>query len=84
MRWSATNTQWQTATSRSHYKPFDRISQRVFETPMNNMTDTNTTHAPEQFAAFVAVDWADENTPSAFRPRARSRRNRALCSKNPS
>jgi len=30
LRWSATNTQWQTATSRSHYKPFDRISQRVF------------------------------------------------------
>jgi len=27
---------------------------------MNHMTDTNTTHAPEQFAAFIAVDWADE------------------------
>src|SRR5437667_5746245 len=31
MRWSLTNTQWRTASiSRSHYKPFARISQRVF------------------------------------------------------
>jgi hypothetical protein len=31
MRWSLTNTQWRTATiSRSHYKPFAGISQRVF------------------------------------------------------
>ncbi len=31
LRWSLTNTQWQTASiSRSHYKPFVRISQRVF------------------------------------------------------
>ena len=30
-RWSLTNTQLRTATiSRSHYQPFDRISQRVF------------------------------------------------------
>src|SRR6266436_3950201 len=30
-RWSLTNTQWQTASiSRSHYKPFARIGQRVF------------------------------------------------------
>ena len=33
MRWSLTNTQWRTASiSRSHYKPFARISQRVFST----------------------------------------------------
>jgi len=32
MRWSLTNTQWRTASiSRSHYKPFARISQRVFK-----------------------------------------------------
>src|SRR5664279_1684157 len=31
MRWSLTNTQWRTAwLSRSHYKPFAGISQRVF------------------------------------------------------
>jgi len=31
MRWSLTNTQWRTAAiSRSHYKPFAGISQRVF------------------------------------------------------
>ena len=31
MRWSLTNTQWRTASlSRSHYKPFAGISQRVF------------------------------------------------------
>src|SRR5712664_176780 len=34
MRWSLTNTQWRTASqSRSHYKPFARISQRVFYQP---------------------------------------------------
>jgi hypothetical protein len=34
MRWSLTNTQWRTALpSRSHYKPFARISQRVFRQP---------------------------------------------------
>ena len=34
MRWSLTNTQWRTASiSRSHYKPFARISQRVFKKP---------------------------------------------------
>lgn len=33
LRWSPTNTQWRTAlVSRSHYKPFDGISQRVFAT----------------------------------------------------
>jgi len=31
MRWSLTNTQWRTASiSRSHYKPFAWIGQRVF------------------------------------------------------
>ncbi|SPE54660.1 hypothetical protein SBV1_1910005 [Verrucomicrobia bacterium] len=34
MRWSVTNTQWRTAAcSRSHYKPFERIGQRVFFNP---------------------------------------------------
>lgn len=31
MRWSLTNTQQRTAISRSHYKPFARIGQRVFK-----------------------------------------------------
>ena len=35
MRWSLTNTQWRTASiSRSHYKPFAWISQRVFLQPI--------------------------------------------------
>jgi hypothetical protein len=35
VRWSPTNTQWRTASiSRSHYKPFDGTSQRVF---LNNL-----------------------------------------------
>jgi transposase len=61
MRWSLTNTQWRTATiSRSHYKPFARISQRVF----NNLKTMNASfHHPDlenDYAAFLAVDWADQ------------------------
>src|SRR5579872_6824741 len=58
MRWSPTNTQWQTASiSKSYYKPFDGIGQRVFEKPMNNAK----TNPPNQdYAAFIAIDWADQ------------------------
>jgi len=57
MRWSTTNTQWQTALSRSHYKPFARASQRVF---LKSMPHQNITELDTEYAAFIAIDWADE------------------------
>ena len=60
MRRSLTNTQRRTASiSRSHYKPFARIGQRVFDkTTMNTSLDQNDTL--NQYAAFIAIDWADQ------------------------
>ena len=57
MRWSATNTQWQTASSRSHYKPFARASQRVFK--KTKIMDNENIIELEKYAAFIGIDWAD-------------------------
>jgi len=62
MRWSSTNTQWRTASiSRSHYKPFAWIGQRVFFQKTDNIMNqakNNQTNSTD-YAAFLAMDWAD-------------------------
>ena len=46
--------------SRSHYKPFERIGQRVFQQPMNKPNNASEKNTYEDYAAFVAIDWADK------------------------